>query len=414
MIGTGVFTSLGLQMRDLHWPFTLLMLWVVGGVVSLCGALTYAELGSRFPESGGEYQLMKNIYHPLPGFLSGCVSAIAGFAAPTALAAMAFGQYMHAAVPQAEPRLLAVVLVIIFVAIHSFSVKMGTTFQDAFTIVKVTAIVAFIAAVFLVGSNQGLQAVPNVAAWKEIFSGHFASNLIYVSFAYTGWNAAIYIVGEIKDPHRTLPRALLLGTAIVTVLYAFMNAAFLFAVPRDLLLGKVEIGYLVATALFGKTAGDVLSLIIAGLMISTVSVMIFIGPRVIHKMGKDFSSLAFFGKLNSRHVPATAVWFQGALTLLFIVTSTFDQVLVYSAFSLLIVTMLPVFGIFVARWKQSGQPEYKMKFYPGAPIIFLVVNFFVLLYTGLDRPLESAIGLGIVLAGVPFYYIAKRGATNRI
>jgi len=192
-----------------------------------------------------------------------------------------------------------------------------------------------------------------------------------------------------------------------------MNAAFLFAVPRAQLTGKVEIGYIVATEMFGKAAGDVLSVVIAILMISTVSVMVFIGARVIHKMGNDFSSLAFFGTLTSKHVPARAVWFQGALTLLFIVTSTFDQVLVYSAFGLLLTTMVTIVGIFVARWRSVGRPEYVMKFYPIAPIIFLVVNGFVLLYTGLDRPLESAIGLGIVLAGIPFYYIARNQPTGK-
>jgi APA family basic amino acid/polyamine antiporter len=205
----------------------------------------------------------------------------------------------------------------------------------------------------------------------------------------------------------------LLGAAAVTILYVLLNAAFLFAVPRELLVNKVEIGYIVAKSLFGNAAGDILSVVIALLMISTVSVMIFIGPRVIHKMGKDFSSLAFFSKLTTRHVPATAVWFQGALTLVFIVTSTFDQVLVYSAFSLLVVTMMTIFGIFVARRSAGPPPEYKMKFYPLAPIIFLVVNTFVLVYTSLDRPRESVIGLGIVLIGIPFYYIARRGGNSR-
>lgn len=408
MIGTGVFTSLGFQMEGMHSPFALLMLWVVGGVISLCGALTYAELGSRFPESGGEYQLQKNIYHPLVGFLSGWVSAVAGFAAPTALASIAFGEYVHAAFPGANTQLLALVLVVLFTSIHSFSVRMGSAFQDAFTIVKVTAIVAFIVAVFIKGNNQGLYASPNPAAWTEIFSGSFASNLIFVSFAYTGWNAAIYVVGEIKDPHKTLPRSLLLGTALVTVLYVLMNAAFLFAVPREQLVGKVQIGYVVATGLFGEAAGDILSVIIAVLMISTVSVMIFIGSRVINKMGADFSSLAFLGRTTTGHVPATAVWFQGTLTILFIVTSTFDQVLVYSAFSLLVNTMMTVMGIFLARKRNSGQPEYKMKLYPVAPIVFLIINAGVLVFTIQDRPMESLIGLLIVLTGVPFYFLARR------
>jgi APA family basic amino acid/polyamine antiporter len=408
MIGTGVFTSLGFQMNGIHSSFALLMLWAVGGVVSLCGALTYAELGSRFPESGGEYQLLKNIYHPLPGFLTGWVSAIAGFAAPTALAAMAFGEYIHAAFAPANAQVLALMLVIAFTCIHSFSVRMGSAFQDAFTIVKVVAILAFIIAVFVVGRNQGLYLEPTQAAWKEVFSGSFAANLIFVSFAYTGWNAAIYIVGEIKNPHKTLPRSLLLGPALVTVLYVLMNAAFLFALPREQLAGKVHIGFIVATGLFGETAGDVLSVVIGLLMISTVSVMIFIGARVINRMGSDFSSLAFFGRVTTRHVPATAVWFQGALTVLFIATSTFDQVIIYSGFSLLIATMVTVFGIFFARNRNAGDPKYKMKLYPLAPIVFLAINAWILVYTVQEKPFESMIGLLIVLVPIPVYFLAKR------
>src|SRR5687767_126004 len=148
MVGTGVFTSLGYQVVELHSTFTLLMLWIVGGVLALCGAMTYAELGSRLPSSGGEYQLQRNIYHPLPGFLSGWVSAIAGFAAPTALAAIAFGKYMHAAYPGMSEQYLAIGLVTIFIGIHSFSVKMGSAFQDAFTIFKLVVIVVFIVLVF--------------------------------------------------------------------------------------------------------------------------------------------------------------------------------------------------------------------------------------------------------------------------
>jgi APA family basic amino acid/polyamine antiporter len=407
MIGTGVFTSLGYQVMDIHSPFALLMLWAVGGLLALCGALTYAELGSRYPASGGEYQLLRNIYHPMPGFLTGWVSAVAGFGAPTALAAIAFGKYIHAAYPAMNEQYLAVGLVVVVTAIHSFSVRMGTVFQDIFTTAKVLAVVVFVALVFGVADHQTLRVLPATADWGELFSGSFAVNLIYVSFAYTGWNAAIYIVGEIRDPHRTLPRSLILGTLLVTALYVLINAAFLLAVPQESLAGKVEIGFIVATAVFGTAAGNILSVVIALLMISTVSVMIFIGPRVIHKMGEDFSSLGFFGRRNARHVPVSAVWFLGVITLLFIVTSTFEQVLVYSAFSLIVVTMMTVSGIFVARKKDAGQPEYKMKFYPAAPLIFLAVNSAVLIYVFIDRPLESVIGLGIVVAGIPFYYLAK-------
>jgi APA family basic amino acid/polyamine antiporter len=407
MIGTGVFTSLGYQVAQIHSTFALLMLWTVGGVVSLCGALTFAELGSRYPSSGGDYNFLRNLYHPMVGFLSGWVSAVAGFAAPTALAAIAFGKYLHAVNPAIDEQVLAVVLVLIFTGIHSFSVKLGTAFQDFFTVAKVVAIVLFIILVFAVGATQELTILPSTADWSEVFSGAFAVNLIYVSFAYTGWNAAVYIVGEIKDPHMTLPRALLMGTGLVMILYVLIHAAFLAAVPKESLVGKVEIGFIVAAEAFGPAAGNVISIMIALLMISTVSVMVFIGPRVTHKMGEDFPSLSYFGRKSSREVPAVAVLFQGLITLLFIVTSTFEQVLVYSAFSLTVVTMMSVSGIFIARMRKTARPAYMMRFFPVAPMLFLLINAFVLIYVYIDRPLESLIGLGIVLAGIPLYFLAR-------
>lgn len=406
MVGTGVFTSLGYQVVDLHSTFALLMLWVVGGILALCGAMTYAELGSRLPSSGGEYHLLRNIYHPLPGFLSGWVSAIAGFAAPTALAAIAFGRYAHAAYPELDEQYLAIGLVVAFITIHSFSVKMGSGFQDAFTVFKVIAIVAFIIFVFA-EPGQDIALIPGRSDWSEVFSGSFAMNLIYVSFAYTGWNAAIYVVGEIRNPHKTLPWSLTLGTLVVLVLYTLINAAFLYAVPQPDLAGKIEVGHVAATKVFGPQAGSMVSFVIALLMISTVSVMVFIGARVLHKMGEDFPSLSYFNRKSTNHVPVTALWFQGAITLTFIITSTFDQVLIYSAFSLIIITMMTVFGIFVARRKDLGRPQFRMKLYPVAPIIFLAVNLFVLIYVFVDKPVESLIGMGIVLAGIPFYYLLK-------
>jgi APA family basic amino acid/polyamine antiporter len=408
MIGTGVFTSLGYQVAEIHSTFALLMLWVVGGVLSLCGALTFAELGSRYPSSGGDYNFLRNLYHPMLGFLSGWVSCVAGFAAPTALAAIGFGKYIHAAYPAYDEQVLAVVLVLVFTAIHSFSVKLGTAFQDFFTVAKVAAVVLFIILVFAVGATQQLTVLPSAADWREVFSGPFAVNLIYVSFAYTGWNAAVYIVGEIKDPHKTLPRALLMGTGLVMILYVLIHVAFLAAVPKESLVGKVEIGFIVAAEVFGPAAGNAISLMIAILMISTVSVMVFIGPRVTHKMGEDFPSLAYFGRKTSKEVPAVAVWFQGVITLLFIITSTFEQVLVYSAFSLIVVTMMSVSGIFIARMRNTQRPAYMMRFYPAAPALFLLINACVLVYVFIDRPLESVIGLGIVLLGIPLYYLANR------
>lgn len=409
MVGTGVFTSLGYQVMDIHSVVALIMLWLVGGLLAFCGAMVYAELGSRYPQSGGEYHLLTKIYHPLPGFLSGWVSAIAGFAAPTALAAIAFGKYLHAAYPVYSEKMLALSLVLSFTALHAFSVKLGTRFQDFFTLLKVLVMIIFILFAFLADAHPNFSVSFTSSDWSEIFQGSFALNLVYVSYAYTGWNAAIYVVGEIRNPMRNLPRSLLLGTAIVTILYAVINLAFLYIVPQAELAGKVEIGYVVATQLFGVSVGKLVSVIIAVLMISTVSVMVFIGPRVIFRMGEDFPLLGWFNKKSEGHVPVRAVLFQGLITVLIILTSTFDQVLIYAAFCLISITMLTVFGIFVVRRRQrnSEYNNFKIALYPLAPLFFLVVNACILLYVFIDKPSESLVGLGIVLTGIPFYFLFR-------
>ncbi len=406
MVGTGVFTSLGFQVTELPSVFPLMFLWIVGGVVSLCGALTYGELGAALPRSGGEYHLLSKIYHPTIGFMSGWVSATLGFAAPVALAALALGKYTEAVFPSVVDKHLAAMVVVVITIVHAYSVRIGSLLQDISTFIKVLLILVFIGAAVFIPVPQSISLLPKWSDLQLITSPSFAVALIYVSYAYTGWNSAIYIVGEIKNPSKNLPKSLFMGTATVLLLYVLLNYVFLYTVPMNELAGKIEIGFLSATHIFGASGGGVLSLCIALLLVSTVSAMVFVGPRISMTMGEDWKLLAVFSKKSSKGVPVTALFFQMIITLLFIYTSSFEQVLIYASFMLTLFTSLTVFGVFILRLKQPSLfRPYLTWGYPITPAIYVLVSVWVMVYVFQNKTTESLIGIGIALAGLVLYGI---------
>lgn len=416
MIGTGVFTSLGFQVSELPSVFPLLMLWVTGGVIALCGALSYGELGAALPRSGGEYHLLSRIFHPIIGYLSGWISATLGFAAPTALAAIALGKYTHAVIPQIHDVHLAAVVVVAITAIHASSIRIGSWFQNVATLFKVMLILVFIAAAVFAREHQNISALPTLGDLDLITSPGFAVSLIYVSYAYTGWNAAIYIVGEIRDPSRNLPKSLFTGTLIVLLLYVMLNYVFLYTVSLGDLAGKVEIGYLSASSIFGTMGGELMSLVIAVLLVSTVSAMVFVGPRISMTMGEDMPVLKALGKKSSRGIPVNAILFQMVVTLIFIYTSTFEQLLIYASFMLTLFTTLTVLGVIVLRFTQPTLIRpYRTWGYPLTPIIYLLLNTWIMVYVFIDKTQESLIGIGIALMGLVVYIFDRWwGKTQRL
>ncbi|MEL6688404.1 MAG: amino acid permease, partial [Pseudomonadota bacterium] len=284
MIGTGVFTSLGFQLMDISSPFAILMLWLIGGLSALCGALTYAELGTRLPRSGGEYNFLGQIYHPAAGFVSGWVSATIGFAAPIAAVAIAFSEYSGAIFPEAlsewGKRALALALVIGMAGLHTQSHKLSGGSQTVFTLIKIILIVAFcVAGLTIVYNPEPVNLLPQSGDMGTLLSPAFAVSLIYVSYAYTGWNAATYITGELKHPQKSLPFVLIAGTVTVALLYVLLHVVFLRAAPMDAMRGEVEIGYIAARGIFGDDGGRLAGAMLAALLISTVSAMTLAGPR---------------------------------------------------------------------------------------------------------------------------------------
>lgn len=406
MVGTGVFTSLGFQVSEIPSVFPLIGLWVVGGVIALCGALSYGELGAALPRSGGEYHLLSIIYHPAVGFVSGWVSATLGFGAPTALAAIALGKYTSAVFPVINETHLAGGVVVLITAIHSYSVKAGSLFQVTSTSLKVLLILVFVIAAFFIPQPQSISIIPSWDEVKLMVSPSFAVALIYVSYAYTGWNAAVYIAGEIREPARNLPKALFVGTLVVLLLYVALNYVFLYSVPMGELADVVEVGFLSASRIFGSAGGEIMSMLISLLLVSTISAMVFVGPRISMTIGEDMPLFALLGKKSVNGIPVNALIFQMVVTLLFIYTSSFEQVLIYASFMLTLFTCMTVLGVLVLRWRRPGLPRpYKTWGYPITPLIHVLLSLWIMAYVFRDKTTESLIGLGIGATGLVFYFI---------
>src|SRR5579872_3857444 len=241
MVGVGVFTSLGFQVTDIPSGFAILALWTVGGIVALCGAFCYSELGAMFPRSSGEYNFLSRAFHPAFGFMAGFVSATVGFAAPVALAALALGEYGRSVVPDAPPMALAVGIVWLVSLVQLTGVKHSSTFQLISTVLKVVLITAFLIAGFVIGTPQPVTFTPQASDIGYIASSPFAIGLVFVMYSFSGWNAATYIIGEMRDAGQNLPRALFTGTSIVLVLYVALNAVFLHTAPIDKLAGQIDV-----------------------------------------------------------------------------------------------------------------------------------------------------------------------------
>jgi APA family basic amino acid/polyamine antiporter len=412
MVGTGIFTSLGFQVGELRSGFAIVVLWALGGVCALCGALAYGELAGAMPRSGGEYHYLSRIYHPAAGFLAGWISATVGFAAPVALAAMAFGRYFSHVVPSAPPLAMSLAVVALVTIVHLRGIAFGSAFQNTATVLKVLLILALIAAGAMIERPQPISFTPHVGDGGLIASAPFAVSLVYVMYAYSGWNASTYIVGEIRNPARNVPLSLAIGTLIVTALYVALNAVFLHAAPVDELAGKIEIGQIAATHIFGNAGGRIMAGLICLGLISSISAMIWVGPRVAMTMGEDCRALAFLGRKSDDGVPRTAILLQSAIVITLILTASFDAVLTYIQFSLTFCSFLTVLGVLVLRFARPDLPRpFRAWGYPVTPLLFLAVNAWMLWHIGRERPLESVAGFGTMLLGL-LVYVCVQPAKN--
>ena len=409
IIGTGVFTSLGFQVADIQSAFALIMLWIVGGIVALCGALCYSELSAALPRSGGEYHFLSAIYHPALGFMAGFVSATVGFAAPIALSAMAFGRYAEGALGFGSAVGFSFVLVWINAFVHLRDLKTGSAFQDLSTIVKILVIAIFIGVGFFVYPKQPITFRPHAGDASAIFSASFAVSLVYVMYAYSGWNAAAYITSEIERPERNVPRALLAGTLVVLVIYTLLNAVFLATTPMQEMKGQVEVALIAGKHIFGIEGGRVAGGVICLGLISAVSSMTWIGPRVMMAMGEDHRVLRSLGRKNAQGVPVAAILAQLFIVNLLLLSGSFEKVVIYIQFSLLLCSLLTVVGVIVLRFSRPDlKRPYRVWAYPIPPLLFAAVTLWMMIYLLRSHLTESLFGVATMFAGLVLYSVADK------
>src|SRR5262245_8214064 len=409
IIGTGIFTSLGFQLRDIQSGFALLMLWGVGGIAALCGALCYGELAAALPRSGGEYHFLSEIYHPSLGFMAGFVSATVGFAAPVALAAMAFGHYLNGVFSVGSPVILSFMVVWIVTAFHMRNLQIGSAFQNISTLVKLLLIGALIGAGFFVPLKQPITFLPAPGGKAAILSGAFAVALVYVMYSYSGWNASAYISSEIKRPEKNVPRSLLAGTGLVIVIYVLLNAIFLATTPIEELKGQLEIALIAGKHIFGDSGGRFAGAIICLGLVAAISSMTWIGPRVTMSMGEDHWLLRWLGGKNKHGIPANAVFLQLFFVNLLLLTQRFQDVVRYTQFSLLLCSLLAVLGVIVLRFTHPEMKRpYRVWLYPLPPVVFSVITIWMMFYLLRSHTAESLAGLATALLGLLLYFCAGK------
>jgi basic amino acid/polyamine antiporter, APA family len=421
IIGAGIFTTSGLLMSDLNNPMLMMILWVAGGIIAFCGALSYAELGANMPQAGGEYLFLSRLYNPLAGFLSGWVSFIVGFSAPIAASAIGFSAYFLRAFPSiplwmenntwisvpASQKMLAITVIVLFSAIHYRGLKFGAKVQNFLTILKVSLIVGLILVGIIAGKGdmshvrESPITFTGLSSWKTI-----GLSLMWIMFAYSGWNASTYIGSEIKNPKRNIPGSLLIGTIIVMILYLLINLLFIYAIPPEEMKGVISIGGLAMEKMFGITGGTISSLLISFALFSSLSAFLIIGPRVYYSMAKDGLFFKTAAKIHPKfNVPSASIVFQGSIAIILTLSGTFEQILTFMGFSLGIFPLLAISG--VIKQRLSGKSILKIPGYPLAQIIYLLSGVLILVLAYMQRPLESSIGILTVIIGIPAYFIFK-------
>lgn len=422
MIGAGIFTISGLILADLYNPVLMIILWFIGGVIAMCGALAYGELGATYPEAGGEYMFLTRLFHPSLGFLSGWVSFIVGFSAPIAASAIGFSEYMLRSFPRwfdsmatsfaVEPEFLSKIssisVIILFTVIHSLGARFGTGVQNILTVLKVLLLIGFIGSIFLSDGGNISHFTPDPSEQSGSVSlKAIGLSLMWIIFAYSGWNASTYIGSEIKNPVRNLPLSLIIGTIVVIVLYLLINVAYVYAIPPGEMRDVISVGGLAMGKLFGATAERLVSALIAFALLSSLSAFIIIGPRVYFAMARD---RLFFRSVSRVHpksgVPVIAIVLQGVISIIIVISGSLDQILTYMGFSLGIFPLLAVAGS--VKLRLSGQSQLRIPGFPVAQIIYLTTGILILVLTLLERPMESLIAILTVFAGIPIYYLFRK------
>ncbi len=404
MIGTGVFTSLGFQLIEVQNTWSILLLWTLGGGMALIGALVYAELGTHFRKTGGDYIFLSETIHPSIGYLYAWVSLTVGFSAPIAIAAMAMNDYLS---PIFNGSMIPGLLFLLAVPLaHIVSVSRSAQFQDVMTLVKLAFVVVLIGLGFAFDPKLEIDsALLFDSSWhNELLLPGFSVSLIYVFYAYTGWNSAAYIIDEVDQPQRNLPKALIAATMTVMVLYILLHLVFLKHASLEQLSGQVQVAVIAFENLFGSTGAFWVSIFIGFQLIATISGYAWVGPRVTYAMAKDFKLWSPLARVNSNGIPVRAIYLNTVISLILFLSGSFEQVMLYTGFVLQLMGTVTIFSSLKIQTNLGFRTPLK----PVLQIIYILFSLGVMYYMLTERPIESLAGFGLLSVGLILFLLDKK------
>ncbi|MBN2635758.1 MAG: amino acid permease [Prolixibacteraceae bacterium] len=421
MVGAGIFLTSGLIIESVNNAGLMLLLWFIAGIIAFSGAISYGELGATYPKAGGEFIFLSEIFHPLVGFLSGWVSFIVGFSAPVAASAMGFSEYFTRVFPELLTSIsqssnfsvefinkgISIFVILLFTLIHLRGIEKSAAVQNILTILKIALVVGLIIIGILWGKGdwshfqQTKLIQENTGSWRSI-----GLSLMWIMFAYSGWNASTYIGSEIRKPSKNIPNSLLLGTGLVILLYLGLNTFFIYAIPIEEMKGVISVGGVAVNYAFGEKMDAVFSLLISFALFSSLSAYLILGPRVTYSMAQKGYFFKSVAKINPKtKVPSLAILLQAVISIIMVLSGTFDQILTYLGFSLGIFPILAVVGVFKIRVQNKS--KIKLKGYPFVQLLFILSSLAILTLSFSERPIESSIAIATIIVGIPFFYLLK-------
>ena len=430
VIGVGIFITPGFVATLVPNRTAILGVWVLGGSLAFAGALAYAELAARQPEAGGEYVYLREAFGSLAAFLTGWTSFVAGFSGAIAAGGVGIAVYLDRLVPGAGSAtplaawhigplavtlsiraFVAIAIILALAFIQMRGVGVGRLLQNSLTTVKVTALIAFAVVGFIVAGVSGETAYSADAPVRV--SGWLLA-LVPVMFSYTGWNAAVYVAEEIRQPVKNVPRALMIGTGVTVALYLALNALYLRVVPQDQFSGTMAVGEVAAEKLFGSAAALLFAVMAVVIILSSLSAMTTAGPRVYFAMARDGVFVPAAARVHPRYrTPAVAIVAQALWSSLLVLSGTFEQLLTYTGFGVILFSALAVLSLFFVRRSASQAAVFRAWGYPWAPALFCIVGFAIVVNTIREAPGVASAGLAVMAAGVPMYWWVKKGKEQR-
>ncbi len=412
VIGAGIFTTGGYLAGELPAPLLFVGIWLLGGLLTICGALTYSELAAMYPLAGGDYQYLKAAYGHWAGFLLGWLSFWIigpGSSAALSLALVSYAKPFLAVTGELQGKLLAVGLIAAFSVINMRGIRPGGTTQDIITIGTIVILTVMVLCGLLAGNGSWTNFATtsgSQASWTRVFS----TPMIAVIFTFSGWFASAYIGSEIRDPERNLPLSLLVGTLFVTVLYTFMNVMYLFAVPVTKMAGAINVAQLAAEKLFNPSIAAIVSLPIILAIAASINANILTGARVCYAMASDGAFWHPFRKLHPLYnTPHVAILSQSVIASLLVFVGTFNQLLGHVVFVMLLSSIAAGLALFVLRIRNPGlKRPYRVWGYPLVPAVFTGVYILVAGQIFFSEPAAAVAGIGLTVSGLPFYFWWKK------